>query len=1296
MAKACRTTRNGIRNPLGLRNKYCVDGMHATGSENRGGSLRAAGPIQRRRLWPLTALACRALAAAGALAAVVSPAAGASGTVQFTASGWAVGESAGSLHVTVSRANGSSGAASVAYATANGTATAGSDYTATSGTLSWTDGDAADKSFDVPILSDDTAEGDETFTVLLQNAVGASIGAPATNTASITDDDPTPSVSLSLSSTNLAEAAGASTVRATLSNPSSKAVTVRLFPSGGTATLTSDYTLTSTNISIAAGATSGSVTLRAVQDALDEADETVVIRILSVTNAVIGAASQVEALILDDDAPPVASVALVAPAWMSEAGGSVTCRVSIAPVSALPVTVTLAYGGTATAGQDYTYTADTVTVPAGSLSASVAFEAIEDSVREAAETVTVQIAAATNATFSATNQAVATLFDDGDGQHWIGPGPRVLAWTNATPADRIRLGVRDRGVYRVEAGEIARAGGLATNAVLEALAAGAATLSSGGRNVAWTAYGGALYFYGEPTAEMYAPENVYWLQVGAAGPTMETLVATPESGAATNSWFWHTEAYRSSFVSLIAGRDKRSGISSLTNVPNFGLWVPGVAAESSRTKTKTVRLADFCDGAPTGVWARVSLASYGAVSPSDTAHTGEIQLNGVSCGSASWIGEQSLLVDGFAARGVVTNGTVQFTVKNDLIGTGPNDFMLTDAWLTYPRSYRAVDDLLVCAGGDAGTACVAGLTTNAVAVWDVTDPASPCVLDAPVWQAADGTWSTAFLCGGAAARYAVFGAPSGAFAPSVSGVRDIDWSSATEMPEYAIVTPPRRWFPGFEEAVRPLADFRSAQGLSTRVVDAEEIYNAFTHGLAHPGAFQRFSAAGVTQAPAPRLRYLLFAGNGGSDYKLDAIGFGERWPWVTYFPLYLYPVIGETDALMAPNDMILGNGSGSSVPEVAVGRFIATNAAELASMVAKTIRYELTAPWKSRGTFVASTQLAEDTINFSNLVSQAVTSFAAGGWTPKAFYPYGILTLSKLWQNTSVTPQTGASIELQSGSGILYYFGHSSDQMLGTASSGTGCFVNQATLRTASWPFAPVLFVAGCRAGRWTLYDFTGTYQNLAEAGVRNPQSGFAATISAAGYMSESEAVGFANGFRNAVSDGALRLGDAWCAAFGAVGASVAQSLQHLSLLGDPALVINPNHTARGTPTAWLIEQGLTNNAYADLSDVDGDGFALWQEYQAGTDFSVSNGFAIRQFTVSNTLANASAICFQPQGGVQYRVYSTTNLLSGPWESYPWKASGGASWSSSPIPGDWPIKTIWVPAPAGCPARYYKVVPSHE
>ena len=53
--------------------------------------------------------------------------------------------------MTVNRTGGSSGAVSVSYATADGTAVASSDYSATSGTLQWADGDASSQSFAVPI-----------------------------------------------------------------------------------------------------------------------------------------------------------------------------------------------------------------------------------------------------------------------------------------------------------------------------------------------------------------------------------------------------------------------------------------------------------------------------------------------------------------------------------------------------------------------------------------------------------------------------------------------------------------------------------------------------------------------------------------------------------------------------------------------------------------------------------------------------------------------------------------------------------------------------------------------------------------------------------------------------------------------------------------------------------------------------------------------------------------------------------------------------------------------------------------
>jgi len=75
----------------------------------------------------------------------------------------------------------------VAYATANGTATAGSDYTATAGTLVLAPGQTS-KIVSVPVIGDDDFEPDETFTLTLSNPVNATLGT-ATATATITNDD---------------------------------------------------------------------------------------------------------------------------------------------------------------------------------------------------------------------------------------------------------------------------------------------------------------------------------------------------------------------------------------------------------------------------------------------------------------------------------------------------------------------------------------------------------------------------------------------------------------------------------------------------------------------------------------------------------------------------------------------------------------------------------------------------------------------------------------------------------------------------------------------------------------------------------------------------------------------------------------------------------------------------------------------------------------------------------------------------------------------------------------------------
>jgi len=113
------------------------------------------------------------------------------GAMQFKASSYQVAENGRTLRAFVSRTSSSFGAASVHYATSNGTAQAGSDYGATSGTLNWDKGDAADKPVDVLITDDSISEGDEYFTISLSSATRASLGAATATTVDILDNDST-------------------------------------------------------------------------------------------------------------------------------------------------------------------------------------------------------------------------------------------------------------------------------------------------------------------------------------------------------------------------------------------------------------------------------------------------------------------------------------------------------------------------------------------------------------------------------------------------------------------------------------------------------------------------------------------------------------------------------------------------------------------------------------------------------------------------------------------------------------------------------------------------------------------------------------------------------------------------------------------------------------------------------------------------------------------------------------------------------------------------------------------------
>ncbi len=111
------------------------------------------------------------------------------GQLAFGAATFSAAENAGLATITVTRANGVRGAVSVSYATGTGTATAGADYTATSGALTFADGESS-KTFTVALIDDDLVERPETVALALSVPTGgATLGATTAATLQIGDDD---------------------------------------------------------------------------------------------------------------------------------------------------------------------------------------------------------------------------------------------------------------------------------------------------------------------------------------------------------------------------------------------------------------------------------------------------------------------------------------------------------------------------------------------------------------------------------------------------------------------------------------------------------------------------------------------------------------------------------------------------------------------------------------------------------------------------------------------------------------------------------------------------------------------------------------------------------------------------------------------------------------------------------------------------------------------------------------------------------------------------------------------------
>jgi CSLREA domain-containing protein len=301
---------------------------------------------------------------------------------------------------TVSLNTPSGQAVTVQYATANGTATAPADYTAKALTTLTVSAGQTSKTVSVTIVTDATDEPDETFFLNLSAPTNGVI-ADSQGVATITDDDPVPTVSVNdVRVTEGNTTAVNANFTLTLSHASGRPVTVQYSTANGTATAPADYSaLAPAAITFNPGEVTKTVTVPTQGDVLDEADETLFLNLSTPTNATIGDGQGV-ATIVDNDATPILSINNVSAAEGNSGTTNFDFTVKLSAASGRTVTVTYATAdGTAIAPGDYTALPATVlTFNPGEAAKTVSVAVNGDATVEPDETFFVNLSAPTNAT----------------------------------------------------------------------------------------------------------------------------------------------------------------------------------------------------------------------------------------------------------------------------------------------------------------------------------------------------------------------------------------------------------------------------------------------------------------------------------------------------------------------------------------------------------------------------------------------------------------------------------------------------------------------------------------------------------------------------------------------------------------------------------------------------------------------------------------------------------------------------------------------------------------------------------
>ncbi len=213
----------------------------------------------------------------------------------------------------------------------------------------------------------------------------------AGNTFTVMGGAAGPSVTITASDATATETAGNTGQFTITRNPVSTTSLVVRYTVSGTAVNGSDYNRLNGTNTIPANAASSTITVTPRQNTTAECTETVIATLAADAAYTVGTPSSATVTITDDD---LTTVNLSTPdATASESPVTDTGRLSVRRTGCTnnALVVTYMVGGTATSGMDYRALSGIVTMNVNAATANITVRAVDDTVVEPVETVTVQI-----------------------------------------------------------------------------------------------------------------------------------------------------------------------------------------------------------------------------------------------------------------------------------------------------------------------------------------------------------------------------------------------------------------------------------------------------------------------------------------------------------------------------------------------------------------------------------------------------------------------------------------------------------------------------------------------------------------------------------------------------------------------------------------------------------------------------------------------------------------------------------------------------------------------------------------